>query len=185
MSILGTIGDVLGGYASADAASYQAQVARNNATIQQQNATRAASATASQTEEAGLKARSQQADVRAGLAANGTDVNSGSAADVQVGQREIGQLNTATVANNDALQVYGYETQSVNDTAQAGLEQSQVGSDILSGWLKAGGSLVGNSDVGALGQATSWMGGSNGGGSLDDIESYESGEGGVGADLLA
>lgn len=170
---IGAAGKLLGGVSSAHAASYQAQVARNNAVVAQQNAAYAASAGASQTEQAGLKARSRDAAVRASLAANGVDVNTGSAADVQVSSRELGQLDTATVANNAALEAYGYRTQATNYTAQAGLEQSQVVPDVLGGVLGAAGSFLGNSSVDgglsslmgknpSLGEDYQWMQGGGG-----------------------
>src|SRR5262245_9354262 len=100
------------GIAAGNAASYQSQVAANNAQIARQNARYSASAAAAQTEQAGLKARAQNANLRAALAANGVDVNTGSAADVQDAQRRLGAFDTATVANNAALKIYGYKAQS-------------------------------------------------------------------------
>jgi hypothetical protein len=119
-------GQILGGIANANAAHYQAQVATNNATIAKQNANYSASAASAQIERAGLKARAQLGSVRAGLAASGVDVNSGSAADTQISEREIGQLDTATVANNAALKVYGYQMQGANFTAQRGRRQAML-----------------------------------------------------------
>lgn len=140
-------GQVLGGIANANSAHYQAQVADNNATIAKQNANYAASAAAAQTERAGLKARAQFGAVRSGIAASGIDVNSGSAADTQVSQREIGNLDTQTVANNAALKVYGYQTQATNFTAQSGLDESQVGPDIIAGITSAAGSAASHAEL--------------------------------------
>lgn len=143
-SAAGAIG---GGIASANAAGYQGQVAANNAIIARQNAAYSASAASSQTQQAGMKARAQGANVRTGLAANGLDVNSGSPAEVQVGQREIGSLDTATVAARGAEQVYGYQAQATGYDAQSKLDQSEQGWDIAGGVLKAGGDLLGNPSV--------------------------------------
>lgn len=139
---IAAVSAVSSGIAAGNAASYQAQVSRNNQAIAQQNAQRAASATAAQTEAAGLKARAQQGGLRAALAANGVDVNSGSAADVQSGERQIGYLDTATVAGNAAQQVYGYRTQASNFGAQAELDQSEAAFDPIAGGLKAAGGLA-------------------------------------------
>ena len=54
---LGAVGAIGGGIAQANAASYQGKVAANNATIAQNNARYSASATATDTEQASLKAR--------------------------------------------------------------------------------------------------------------------------------
>lgn len=131
-----------GGIAAGQTASYQAAVASNNATIARQNEVYSAQAGATQTEQSGLKARAQDAGVKAGLAANNVDVNTGSAADVQQSEHEINQFDTATVAHRAAMAVYGYHTQ-VNDfSAQSKLDQAQVIPDYLGGFLKAGGSVA-------------------------------------------
>lgn len=140
-------GAITGGIAQANAAHYQAQVANNNSTIATQNARYAASATAANTEQAGLKARARQASVRAGLAANNVEIGSGSAADTQESQRKIGALDVAKTASNDALQVYGYESQATGYKAQSKLEESQVGPDIAGGFFKAAGVIGSNASL--------------------------------------
>lgn len=140
-------GSILSGIGQAEGASYQASVARNNAIVEQQNAAHAASAGAAQVENAGLKAREQFSDVRASEAAMNVGVNAGSAANVQQSARVIGGENTATVANNTALEVYGYQSQAVNDRAQAGLYQSEVPYDVIGGFTQAGGDIAGHASL--------------------------------------
>ena len=144
---LGAAGAVTGGISKAESASYQAQIARNNAVISQQNASRSASAGAAQTEQAGLAARNKLAEVRASEAANGLDVNAGSAADVQVGEHEMGDLNARTVSNNSALQTYGYSAQAGDYQAQANMDQAEVGYDIAGGVLSGAGAALGSPSV--------------------------------------
>ena len=153
----GVGGSVLQGVSSANAAGYQAQIARNNAQIARQNAAYSAEAGSAQITAAGEKARQQQSEVRAAIAANGVGVNSGSAADVQASEREIGALDTANVGGRAANQVYGYQTQASDYTAQANLDQSQVIPDIAGGVLKGIGTLAGG--IPSLPNAFSWMGG--------------------------
>lgn len=142
ISAAGAIGQ---GVAQANAANYQAQVASNNAIVSRQNAAHAAAASSVQTEQAGLKAAQQQAGVRTAIAANGIDVNSGSAADVQESQRKIGALDTATVANRGAEAVYGYETQGTNYTAQSKAYSAEAPYDIAGGVLKGASTVLGAS----------------------------------------
>jgi hypothetical protein len=146
-AVTGATAAVAGGIAQQRSANYQAQVARNNAVIAQQNAAHAASAGAAQTEAASMKAAQRQGLLRAALGANGLDVNSGSAADVQTGQRELGNLDAATTANNAALEVYGYQTQSGNQTAQSGLYGLEAAFAPAEGALKGAGILLSNSSV--------------------------------------
>lgn len=165
-------GDIGGGIAQGNAAAYQAQIARNNSQIARQNAAYTAEAGSSATQQAGLKARAQGASVKAGAAANNLDVSTGSPADVETSQRELGNLDAATVASRAAEQVYGYQSQASGFTAQSQLDQSEVAPDILGGFLKAGGSIAGAGssipDVSSLlsGPSTlpsnfQWMGGNN------------------------
>ena len=115
-----------------------------------------ASAAAANTEQVGLKERQQQASARAAIAANGLDVNTGSPADVQTSNREIGTLNQETASNNGALQVYGYQSQATSFQAQSIMDSSEVGSDIAGGVLKGGSSFLSNPSVdSALGRAPS------------------------------
>lgn len=132
------------GIAGSQAASYQAQVAKNNSIIAKQNATYSAEAGSAQTEEQGLKSASKSGLVRAAFASNGLDVNTGSAADVQTSQRELGYLDTATTASNAALQTYGYNTQSQNYKAQEELENQEAIDAPIEGLLNGASKLSEN-----------------------------------------
>jgi hypothetical protein len=143
-AVTSAIGAIGGGIASSQAASYQAQVNRNNATTATQNSTYALEAGSVQEQEAGQKAAGQLGQVRASMAANNVDVNSGSAVDVQKSQRETGLLSEEDVSNNAALTAYGYQTQATGFQAQAGLEQGQASTAIPGALLSAGGGLLSN-----------------------------------------
>ena len=71
------------------------------------------------------------------MAANGVDVNTGSAVGVEAGERETSNLDAETVLNNAELTAYGYTTQASNFNAQA--QQDVIGGDI-----GAAGSLLSN-----------------------------------------
>lgn len=179
---------IMGGVSSAQAANYQAQVARNNAQIAHQNEAYSASATSANVTQEGLKASQRDAQVRVGAAAQGLDVNSGSPAAVQASQRQLGDLDVATTASRGAEQVYGYGSQQTGFTAQAGLDQAQVGPDIAGGFLKAAGAAAGSPSFGGtpstggadassivsgspgLPNNYSWMGNAGPGGGIPDEE---------------
>ena len=146
-------GTILGGIASGNAASYQATVARNNAVIANQNAAYATAAGQQQAEQQGLKGAAAVGRIKASQAANGVDVNTGSAVDVQKSQAEESQLDTETVLNNAELQAYGYRSQATNFTAQAGLEQTQAEEAPIGAGLAAGGGLL--SSASSVG--TNWV----------------------------
>lgn len=143
-SVISAVGAISQGQAAAKSAEYQAQVARNNAIIANQNADYAIKAGQTKAETASKKAAQQQGMIKAAFAANGIDVNSGSAVDVQVGQREAGKLDTETTMNNSQLQAYGYRSQAVNFQAEAGLHEAEASNAVTGSFFSAAGGLLGN-----------------------------------------
>jgi len=142
-AVVGTYGAIEAGHAQSAAASYQAQVAANNATIAEQNAQYATQAGNTQAQAEQLKTAQQVGAIRAAQAANGLDVNSGSALDVQSGTKTIGALNADTIRNNAALQAYGYQAQSVSSTAQSQLDTAQSAQALTAGTIGGMSSVLG------------------------------------------
>lgn len=139
---ISALGALSTGSANAAAANYQAQVAQNNATIANQNAAYAIQSGEQQATTQGLKGRAEGQHLKAEIAANGIDVNSGSAVGLEASQGEKAQLDTETTRQNAAVLAYGYRTQSTSDIAQAQLEKAQAGFDTTAGLLGAAGSLL-------------------------------------------
>jgi hypothetical protein len=115
--------------ANANAANYNAAVARNAATFAQQQG----------------EIRAQASDIRTGqaigrsraiAAAGNLDVNSGSPLDIQASNASIGRLNSLTIRNNAAREAWG-------QNAQAGLYDAQAQNDLEAGDINAAGSLIG------------------------------------------
>jgi hypothetical protein len=160
-AVTGAAGAVYGGLATANAASYQAQVAKVNQQIANQNAQYAIEAGTAKTAQVGEQAAQRAGMVKASLAANGVDVNTGSAVDVETGERKAGVLDEQTTMNNAELEAYGYKSQATSYGAQAGLEgmeaeQAPIGAD-----LGAAGSLLSS----ASSLSTKWTGGGGAGSS--------------------
>lgn len=158
--LLSAIGAGVSAVGTLENGMYQGQVAQNNALIAKQNAQYATEAGQEQAAITSMKGAAKSASVKAGLAANGVDVNSGSAVDVEAGERETNELDTETVFNNAELQAYGYTTQANNDEAQA--QQDQTGAI-----FGAAGSLLSNASSigGKWGQpSTASASGAGGGG---------------------
>lgn len=138
------LGTIVGGVAQANQANYQAQVADNNAKIAKQNATSAEEAGRVEAQAQSQKGAAIEGSIIASQAANGIDVNTGSAVDVQKSQRETDALDTANVMRNADLSAYGYRTQASNYQAQAGLDRSQASFAPISAAIGATGSFLGN-----------------------------------------
>ena len=126
--------------AQAASAAYQAQVARNNQTIAEQNATEAQDVGLVREQAQRQNTASLIGSQRAMLAGAGLDVNSGSPLDVQSDSAKLGELNAQTIRHNAALEAYGYQTQASNFSAQSQLY------DARSAWASATGytNLLGN-----------------------------------------
>ena len=130
-SLGGGIMQGIGGYQSAQAqaasAKYNSQVAVNNATIAQQNAQLAI--------EQGAAAESKKRQETAGLigaqnaqfAANGINVNSGSAVDVKSSAAITGELDALTIRSNALRQANNYTNQAnaYDSSAQLLSDQAQ------------------------------------------------------------
>ena len=143
------------GQAQYDAATYQAQVAANNATIANQNADYSIAAGEAKSAAVSMKGAENVAQVRNSMATNGVDVNKGSAVNVQQSAREVEKLDTETTMNNAQLQAYGYRTQATNFTAESGLDTMEA-TDALkgAGYAATGAELSADAGILATASAT-------------------------------
>lgn len=153
------LGTIAGGMAQANEAKYQAEVAQNNAKIAAQNSVNATEAGQEQAEQTSLKGAAIAGQVQAAEAANGVDVNSGSNVDVKVSQRAESKLDTDTVMNNALLQSYGYRTQQSSYLAQAQADKAEASEAPIGAAIGAFGSFLGN--AGSIGMK--WAGMQDGG----------------------
>lgn len=137
------------GQATSAAASYQAQVAANNAAIARQNAELSMQAGEQQAGISEMRTRANVGTTKAGQAASGVDVNSASSTNVRAGEAEIGQLDALTIRSNAAKQAYGYEVAATSDTAQSQLESMEASNAKTAGTLGALGTAIGS--IGSVG----------------------------------
>lgn len=149
-SAVSAAGTVLGGISASESASYNAQVAANNAQVAKQNATYSLEAGETKEQLAGEEQAGVIGAAKTALAANNTDVNSGSAVDVLSGLREKGELSEEDIKNNSELEAYGYNTQATSFEAQSALDKAQSEEAIPGALIGATGSLLSNaSSLGA------------------------------------
>lgn len=154
---IGALGSIASANAQANAANYQAQVARNNSILAEQQAQRTMAAGEQAAMQKGLQTRAKVGAIRAAQAASNVDVNSGSALDVQSSAAELGQLDTERETSRAALQAYGYRTQSSNFQAEAGLDEAKASSARIGGAFGAVGSLLSGAGN-AAGKYAQWQG---------------------------
>jgi hypothetical protein len=117
--------------------NYQAQVARNNAIINENNAQ--AAEQAGQTLEQNQRQKTAQiiGSTRNAQAANGLDTTSGTPASVQTDEAKLGELDALTIRSNAGRQAYGYRVEGMSDEAQARLDDASAKNAIVAGNIKA------------------------------------------------
>lgn len=143
--LLGTAGTALTAFSRLRQGAFAARVARNNAQVADYNARYARRAGVTAAANESMKAAETMGAIKGAIAANNVDVNTGSAADVQAGAREVAKLDVDTVLNNAELTAYGYTVQAKNFRDQA--KQDEAG-----GIFDALGTLLSN----AKGLSTKW-----------------------------
>lgn len=121
-TLLGVIGSQFSGSAKYNASQYQAQVAENNARISQLNKEYELAAGKTSAENQMLKTGSMISSQKAGQAASGIDVNTGSAVDVRASTAELGALDASTIMNNAMKRAFGYDVQKASFQDEAALK---------------------------------------------------------------
>ena len=143
------VGALSTGEAQSRNSAYQAQVAANNANIARENAgmeTQAGETTSANRE---LKGRMQIGATKAGQAASGVDVNTGSFVGARAGEAKTAMLDALTIRSNAAKNAWALENQASNYQAQSGLDTAQSQQEASAAPIAATGSLLsGASSVG-------------------------------------
>ena len=146
-------------HAQEQAAAANAGISRYNAQVADLQAAQALDQGEFAAGQIGSKSRVMVGDQRAAYAAQGIDVNSGSAAEVQQATQEISKRDIDTVRLNAMRAAWGYKTQaqSLRMAADAGIAagNNQAIGSVLTGAAEAGKSLYSAYDKGAFSSRTS------------------------------
>ena len=155
--VLGTGVSMFGSYESAQAqsqaANYQAQVARNNQIIANQNAGIALQQGQQQEQTQRIKTGEIIGNELAVQGASGVNPNKGSSLDVRSSTAETGELDALTIRYNSQLQARNYQLQGQMSGEQASLYSAQAGWDTQAGYLGMGSSILG----GASSVSDKWL----------------------------
>lgn len=136
------LGSIAQGNAQAQSAKYNAAIQSNNAQTALHNATLAGQEGAANAGIEQEKTRANVGAIKTAQAANGVNVNTGSAVDVRSSASELGELNAINIRSNAARSAYGYQNQAASDQAQAKLDKQEAKYDAESGYVKAGTTLL-------------------------------------------
>lgn len=153
LAIAGTVATVAGAgvsymssQASASAASkqaeYNAQVAKNNQAIADQAAKDAVTKAQVSQQTKADQTNALLGRQKVALAANGVEVNTGSAVDLQSDTKAAGTLDELTIQNNAAREAAGYTNQSTNYATTAAADEAASADALSSGNLKGEASLL-------------------------------------------
>lgn len=147
LPIISLASTVVGGVFSAVGAYNQNEAASNAAAYNAQVATQAASyarqAGEVKAEAAGRETAALMGRQRAGFAASGVDVNTGSPLDVQADTARFGQLNQLTIRNNAAREAWGYTASANLATAQSKNYDTAATTSALASLVGTGGNVAG------------------------------------------
>lgn len=119
----GIAGQFMGDQTKSDLADYQAQVARNNQIIAQQQEQNIVDQGVANMQQQQMKTSQMVGADRARLAASGLDIAVGSPADVASDTADVGLQDANAIRNNAINQAYAASGQVMNATAQAGMAQ--------------------------------------------------------------
>jgi hypothetical protein len=165
-----------GAYSSAEAqasnANYQAQVAANNAAVAKQNATLDTAAGVTQSGNQELKTRAAVGTTKAGQAASGVDVNSGSFPAVRSSESELGMLDAMTIRSNAAKEAYSQQVAATGDTAESTLLSSEASQAKAAAPISALGTFLGQASSAGGKFAQYGTVASNAGSSISDTAIY-------------
>lgn len=145
------VGAIGSAYASAKAQQsqgvYQSEMAKVNATFAEEQSSEAIQAGNKSANRVESGAQQTMGSQRAALAAQGIDVDVGSAAQVQSGTQNQAALAELTIKNNAYLQAWGYKVQATNDIYSgkfAGMAANNAASStLLTGGLQGVGYAAG------------------------------------------
>ena len=150
---LGVFSSLMGGGAKADAYKYQSSMAWQNAAIAKQNQKYALDVGEQQAEKQGIAGAAQAGQIKAGQAASGVDVNTGSAKEVQTSQHLVSQMDLNTIREKAAKTAYDFSVQATNYENQAKGLNKAASNARTEGVLGAVSSFIGT--VGSV--SSKWM----------------------------
>ena len=136
------IGPAVSGFGGWQQANYQAGIARGNAATQRENANQDLKSGQYAESLTKLNAGKTASTQRAGMAANGVDVNIGSPAAVQSDTEQMGLMDAAMIHFNAARQSFAAQMEANTLETQAKLDKKVGTNALLSGITKGSNSYI-------------------------------------------
>lgn len=144
---MAVVGGMIQAKGQTENAAFQSDLLQKNAAYKNQTADETINAGNTSADWQRVRTAQAVGTQRTAQAANGIDVNSGSAALLQDDTAMIGELDALTIQNNAAREAYGYRVQAANDINNAGQTvrngKTAATGSILGGLGSAFGSFAG------------------------------------------
>lgn len=136
------VSNVFNAFAANEQGKYQQKVANVNAGISERAAADAILRGSLEADEQRKQTQQVIGSQRVAFAANGIDVNTGTAGQIQNDSAALGELDALTIANNAAREAYGYQVQAMDQRQQGKLAR-------YSGKMEMIGSILGGAEKAA------------------------------------
>lgn len=134
-SLVSSMGTFMEGVSEKDAFNAQRNIARDNAAVAERNAELASQAGEADASNLGLKNRAQLGAIKAGQAAGGLDVNSGSNLAVRKSQEALGLFDTMSARSNAAREAFGYKVKATQFNNEAKIAEANASNAMTkTGW---------------------------------------------------
>ncbi len=141
-SLLSAQGEKQKAAATSQMYTYQAGIADLNRRIALNNRDYAIYSGGEDAKRFGMKSAQVAGSIKATEAASGIDVRAGSKVAVQAGQKQVSDLDTATIRNNAARKAYGYELEATTADKQEQMYTAASSNSLEAGNIAAAGSLI-------------------------------------------
>lgn len=142
---LGVIGPLLSGVIGFAQASYQAKIADMNSSIAKDNAGRAIERSQVEQQDQDTQTAAMLGAQEAAQSASGISLNSETSRRIRKASRILGRKDALNVRQAGEIEKYNYLVEAANQSAAGKMAQIGGVGSLLSGFISAGGSLLGSS----------------------------------------
>ncbi len=156
-SLLSASGEKQKAAATSQMYTYQAGIADLNKRIALGNRDYAIYSGGEEAKRFGMKSAQVAGSIKAKQSASGVDVASGSSVDVQQSQKQVSDLDMATIRNNAARKAYGYQLEADTAEMQTQMYTAASSNSLAAGNIAALGSLI----SGASSVSSKWLQGNS------------------------
>jgi hypothetical protein len=139
--IISAAGAAATGIAASNQASYQAEIANQNAKFAQEKANKVMADYATKSVEKGMQDKAHMGELEARIGSSGVE-GTGTAKAVLEGQRGITKISAVDLAKDATTDWYGAMQQKQSDLMQANLSRMEAKNARTTGYIKAAGSLM-------------------------------------------